>query len=158
MCLGLDRTPLSGGRRRMPTAVSHTSHTPVSQMLSTIKMCQQTRMVSISSGKFYNRGKYQYIFCSRTWWKLLCTTFFPGTFASVVLATELTKTQTSTAPPFALTRMNASWEPTPANQQPNAGTLREATSAIAHTLNSRTLIIAQQVSINLICILFSFNL
>ena len=76
LCLGLDRTPLSGGRRRMPTAVSHTSKRPMSQMLSTIKMCQQTRMVSISSGKFYNRGKYQYIFCSRTWWKLVCN-FFP---------------------------------------------------------------------------------
>ena len=94
----------------------------------------------------------------RIWWKLLCTTFFPGTFASVVLATELTKTRTSTAPPFALTRMNASWEPTPANHQPNAGTRREATSAIAHTLNSRTLIIAQQVSIYIyLCILFSIN-
>ena len=79
----------------------------------------------------------------------------------MVLATELTKTQTSTAPPFALTRMNASWEPTPANHQPNAGTRLEATSAIAHTLNSRTLTIAQQVliyNLNLyLCILFSIN-
>ena len=72
-----------------------------------------------------------------------------GTFASVVLATELTKTPTSTAKPFALTRMNASWEPTPANHQPNAGTHQEATSAIALTLSSRILIIAQQV---LICL------